>query len=100
VAMREGLVPDVSLGTHLFGEMVEMDMLYVALFPEKDGNSLNEEFFSASRNRLTDLVPGSDKWSDGVRVIDAADIGNGVTIKLNANTIDQKVVCYIEERKN
>jgi pyruvate,water dikinase len=100
VAMREGLVPDVSLGTHLFGEMVEMDMLYIALFPEKDGNSLNEEFFSASRNRLTDLVPGSDKWADGVRVIDAADIGNGVTIKLNANTLDQKVVCYIEERKN
>jgi len=33
-----------------------------------------------------------------VRVVDAADIGGGVTIKLNANTLNQKVVCYIERR--
>ena len=99
VAMREGLVPDVSLGTHLFGEMVEMDMLYVALFPEKDGNSLNGDFFSTARNRLTDLVSDAGKWVEGVRVIDAADIGGGVTIKLNANTLDQKVVCYIDRRE-
>ena len=98
VAMREGLVPDVSLGTHLFGEMVEMDMLYVALFPEKDGNSLNDDFFTTARNRLTDLVPDADKWVDCVRVIDTADIDGGVTIKLNANTLDQKVVCYIDRR--
>ncbi len=96
VAMREGLVPEVSLGTHLFGEMVEMDMLYVALFPEKEGNALNDNFFMSNRNRLTDLVPGSEKWADGVKVIDAADIAKGMTIKLNANTLNQKVVCYIE----
>ena len=100
VAMREGLVPDVSLGTHLFGEMVEMDMLYVALFPEKEGNSLNEDFFATARNRLTDLVPDADKWVAGIRVVDAADIDGGVTIKLNANTLDQKAVCYIEPRED
>jgi len=33
VAMREDLVPDVSLGTHFFNELVEMDILYLALFP-------------------------------------------------------------------
>jgi len=92
VAMREGLVPDVSLGTHLFGEMVEMDMLYVALFPEKDGNVLNESFFADNTNRVTDLVPGSEKWVQCVRVVDAAD----ASIKLNANTLNQKVVCYVE----
>ena len=45
VAMREDLVPDVSLGTHFFNELVEMDMLYLALFPGREGNLLNEEFF-------------------------------------------------------
>jgi len=32
VMMHEHLVPDVSLGTHLFNELVEADILYFALF--------------------------------------------------------------------
>jgi len=96
VAMREGLVPEVSLGTHLFGEMVEMDMLYMALFPDKEGNALNEAFFASNPNRLCDLVPGSERWADGVKVIDAADVDGGATIKLNANTLTQKIVCYVD----
>jgi len=100
VAMREGLVPEVSLGTHLFGEMVEMNILYLALFPEKEGNLLNEHFFYTQRNRLTDLVPGAEKWIQGVRVIDAVDIDGGGIIKLNANTLDQKTVCYIDRRES
>ncbi|MCL5095961.1 MAG: PEP/pyruvate-binding domain-containing protein [Candidatus Omnitrophica bacterium] len=37
--MHEGLVPDVSLGTHFFNDLVEMDMLCLAIFPEKIGQS-------------------------------------------------------------
>ncbi len=96
VAMREGLVPEVSLGTHLFGEMVEMDMLYLALFPEKEGNLLNDYFLATARNRLTDLLPGAQQWAACVRVINAADLAGGRTITLNANTLSQKAVCYIE----
>ena len=36
--MHERLVPDVSLGTHFFNDLVEHDMLYVAYFPKKAGN--------------------------------------------------------------
>ena len=35
VAMHEHLVPDVSLGTHFLNELVETDMLYLALFPQR-----------------------------------------------------------------
>jgi hypothetical protein len=97
VTMREGLVPEVSLGTHLFGEMVEMDMLYMALFPSKDGNLINEEFFTGAPSRLADLLGDeADKWNDVIRVIDTYDLGDGVTVKLNANTMEQKTVCYLE----
>ena len=44
VTMRENLVPDVSLGTHFLNELVEMNMLYMALFPQQQ-NYLNERFF-------------------------------------------------------
>ena len=45
VAMRDDLVPDVSLGTHFFNDLVENDMLYLALFPKREGNYWNDALF-------------------------------------------------------
>ncbi|MCD4826078.1 MAG: PEP/pyruvate-binding domain-containing protein, partial [Phycisphaerae bacterium] len=98
VAMREGLVPDASLGTHLFGEMVEMDMLYLALFPNKEENFLNEDFFIRNPNQLGELLSeeDADKWGDVVRVVDTACLGEGLGVNLYANTLEQTVICYID----
>ncbi|MDZ7620570.1 MAG: PEP/pyruvate-binding domain-containing protein, partial [Patescibacteria group bacterium] len=38
VAMRDNLTPDVSVGTHFLNELVEMDILYMALFPKQQSN--------------------------------------------------------------
>ncbi|MHC4991880.1 MAG: PEP/pyruvate-binding domain-containing protein [Planctomycetota bacterium] len=92
VTMREDLVPDVSLGTHFFGELVEMDMLYLALFPKQDGNFLNREFFEASESRLTEIVPDAERWDYMVKVIDVAPTARRV--RLLANVRDQNVVCF------
>jgi pyruvate, water dikinase len=50
--MHEFLTPDVSLGTHFFGELVEMNILYFALFPGREGNRLNLDALMAAPNRL------------------------------------------------
>ena len=49
VAMRDDLVPDVSLGTHFFNDLVEMDILYLALFPGRQGQLLEPRRSSSSR---------------------------------------------------
>jgi hypothetical protein len=72
--MRENLIPDVSLGTHFLNELVEMNILYMALFPQQQRNYLNERFFLESPNRLLDLVPGAAQWEEMVRVVDARDV--------------------------
>src|SRR4030067_1093357 len=64
VGMHGTGVPDVPPATHFFNDLVEADMLYLALFLGKKGNSLNGEFFRRSRNRLADLVPEEAGWSD------------------------------------
>ncbi|MBN1393418.1 MAG: hypothetical protein JW959_00100 [Pirellulales bacterium] len=98
VAMREDLVPDVSLGTHFFNDLVEMDMLYTALFPGRKGNYWNEEFFEQSPNRLAELLPGDDKWSRVVHVLDMpSESHGGASLTLNANALTQQVVCYLEQ---
>jgi hypothetical protein len=97
VAMREDLVPDVSLGTHFLSELVEMDMLYLALFPKQGENYIRTEFFEESPSLLLDLVPSAQKWQDGVRVIDPRrSTGHGAPARLSADAVDQKVICYFD----
>ncbi|MBP7936253.1 MAG: PEP/pyruvate-binding domain-containing protein [Phycisphaerae bacterium] len=95
VAMHEGLVPDVSLGTHFFNELIEAEILYLALFPGREGNSINEAFLKGLPNRLEELTPNAAQRVDLVRVIDAADLTDHQAIHLNANNVKQEVVCYL-----
>jgi hypothetical protein len=96
VAMREDLVPDVSLGTHFFNELIEMDVLYMALFPTREGNYLNRTLLERLPSRLSSLVPEVVKWPEAVRVIEAADLPHGRALNLNASAPQQRVVCYLK----
>lgn len=95
VAMHDNLVPDVSLGTHFLNELVEMKMLYLALFPNKGQNFLNKNFFESAPNNLLSLVPSAGKWADTVRVIDAADLPQK-RIGIIADALQQTVSCYFQ----
>ncbi len=95
VQMHENLVPDVSLGTHFLNELVETDMLYIALFPDRGSNYLRRDLFENSPNRLLQLVPKASKWVDAIKVVDACEAADGTgSIFLSADAFKQKVVCY------
>lgn len=96
--MREGLVPDVSLGTHFFNDLVEMDMLYLAIFPDKAHNQLNENFLRQAPNRLLELVPQAEAWQEVIRVIDSAASNPGWVMYLNVDALKQQALCYVERR--
>ncbi len=98
VAMRQDLVPDVSLGTHFFSDLVESDILYMALFPGKEGNALNEQFLETCPNRLPEILPEAGPRARALRVIDAQDLGGPGALQLNANTLQQEVLCYLKPR--
>ena len=96
VTMHEGLVPDVSLGTHFFSDLVETDILYLAIFPQRQDNRFNETFFDQQPSRLVELLPNAATWADCVRVIDLPNAAHPVVLRLNANTLEQRVCCYLE----
>ncbi len=95
VGMGEGVVPDVSLGTHFFNDLVESDILYMAIAPGRPGSSLNEAFFEEQENRLGRLLPGDARWGRVVRVIDGDRLPGGRRLFLNANCLTQRAVCYL-----
>ncbi|MFC1650060.1 PEP/pyruvate-binding domain-containing protein [Candidatus Latescibacterota bacterium] len=96
VEMNENLIPDVSLGTHFFNDIVETQMLYLAVFPHLKENIINRTFLEKSPNKLSELIPGESKWADAIKVIDTGNLTGGRKIILNANTINQDAICYME----
>ncbi len=71
VAMHAGLVPDVSLGTHFFNDLVEHDLLYLACFPGKPGNSIDEQWLLEAPSK----TPPGTHLADCVRLLDTSAIG-------------------------
>jgi len=96
-AMHEGLVPEVSLGTHFFNDLVEMDMLYCAVYPQKYDNVLNSDFFMKSKNLLSQLLPKSKAFSNAVKVIDTAKNKEGLSVCVSSDVLKQNLLCYLDE---
>jgi hypothetical protein len=96
--MHEHLIPDVSLGTHFFNDLVELDMLYMAIYPARSDNFINRDFLQTYHNQLEKLIPEESKWCDAVRVIDLSQESRDHCIYLNVNSTEQKGVCYIGKK--
>jgi len=99
VTMHKDLVPDVSLGTHFLSELIEMDILYIAIVPNQADNYINHDFFEKSKNKLVDLIPTAEKWQHAIKVIDVCEVisDSNSCITLVANAPDQNVVCYYND---
>jgi pyruvate,water dikinase len=95
--MRLGnTIPDVSLGSHFFNDLVEENILYVAIFPGSAGYTLDETRLRAAPNLLAALCPGDEGMAQVVRVVDADGLGGpeGHELWLDANCVDQEARCY------
>lgn len=98
--MHEGLVPDLSLGTHFFNDLVEMEILCLALFPGKAGNRLNTDLLTNARNSLSELIPDAAEWEQAVRVVEAESLTATGPVCLRADPVTQRAVCYIGTQKS
>jgi pyruvate,water dikinase len=91
--MHQDLVPDVSIGTHFFNDLVELDILYLTVLPNREGHALNQPFFeNASENVLTAILPQAARFAPVLRVIDCG--RDGQPIRLFADTRKQRACCF------
>ena len=75
-----------------FNDLVEHDVLYVAYFPKKAGNSINAAWFRESASCLLDLEPGANALAEVVRVIDCG--GGGQPVWLRADATAQQALVF------
>ncbi len=96
VAMGDRVTPDVSLGTHFFNDLVEANMLYLAVYPGRPGNVVNETFFERQTNRLGALLPDDAIWDEVVRVVDLEPAHGNRVVRLIADCLTQTALCYLD----
>ncbi|HEX9241629.1 MAG TPA: PEP/pyruvate-binding domain-containing protein [Anaeromyxobacter sp.] len=95
VRSRMNVVPDPSLGSHFFNDLVEANVLYVAVTPDRPGYRLAEDAIRAEPNRLAELLPDDARLADVVRVVDFPRRGDARSLWLNASCLDQRVLCFL-----
>ncbi len=87
------LMPELSYGTHFFQDLVETDIFYVALFPDKEQVTLNKDWFKGLNNILVELMPQAEKYKDCISVYDLSD----KDVKIISDTVSQKIICFQEK---
>jgi hypothetical protein len=93
VAFRWGnLIPELSFGTHFFQDLVETDIFYLAIFPDKDDVTFNEKWLLSLENRFTELVPGHDKYKDIICIYDVDE----KNLRIVSDVVSRRMVCYFD----
>ena len=84
------LMPELSFGTHFFQDLVEGDIFYVALFPDKTDTVFNRAKFDEIPNRLAEVLPESAKYANVVRFYDLRDR----KLRIVSDVTSRKVICF------
>jgi len=91
LAFAEGnLMPELSFGTHFFQDLVETNIFYVALFPEKKEVVFNMDWFKKFKNLFPQLLPESAKYEDCIGVYEVS----GQGLRIMSDVVSQKVICF------
>jgi hypothetical protein len=84
------LMPELSFGTHFFQDLVESDIFYVALFPQKEDVVFNKDKLLEMPNLLTDFFPEERKYEDVVKVCEA----DSDLLQIMCDVVSQKAICF------
>jgi pyruvate, water dikinase len=90
-----GHEPELSYGTHFFQDLIEAEVIYLPIFPERPESRFNRTFFTESPNALGEFLPELIEFSDYVRLIDVPSVYNGAYAHIIADPQTRKSICYI-----
>jgi hypothetical protein len=91
IAYKQGsLMPDLSFGTHFFQDLVEMNIFYMAIYPDKEKVIFNTAWMQTMPNLLEEIVPEDRQYANVVRVHDV----KSSKLRFLADVVAQKMICF------
>ncbi|MEI7831751.1 MAG: PEP/pyruvate-binding domain-containing protein [bacterium] len=91
-----GHMPEVSYGTHFFLDLVESQIIFLAVYPDEPSTSYDDDFFLHSPNMLNELVPNAEAFTQIVRVIDVPSVAAGQHACVIAASATRNAMCFLE----
>jgi pyruvate,water dikinase len=91
-----GYVPELSFGTHFFQDLVEANIKYLPLYPDKEGIIFREDIFMESENQLPILFPSFAHYSDVVKVVDMDLVDKGKRVNIYMDGDANEAVAIIK----
>jgi hypothetical protein len=94
IAYQEGsLIPELSFGTHFFQDLVEMNIFYMAIYPDSEKVIFHTEWMRKMTNLLEELVPEDRKYADVVGVYDV----KGKDLRFISDVVAQEMICFFSK---
>ncbi len=91
VAFSAGnLMPELSFGTHFFQDLVETNIFYLALFPEKKDCLFDNTKLAGLNNLFAKFMPEAVKYEAVIGVYDLTPR----PYRIMSDVITQKVICF------
>ena len=91
VAFSAGnLMPELSFGTHFFQDLVETNIFYVALFPEKKDCLFDTTKLAGSNNLFAKFMPEAIKYEKVIGVYDFSQ----APYRIMSDILSQKIICF------
>jgi len=84
------LMPELSFGTHFFQDLVESDIFYIALFPQKENVVFNKDRLLEMPNLLTEIFPEENNYEDVVKVFEV----DPSQLQIMCDVISHKTICF------
>jgi hypothetical protein len=91
VAFSAGnLMPELSFGTHFFQDLVETNIFYVALFPDKENCEFNIAKLAGLNNSFVKFLPEAARYEDVIGVYDLSQ----APYRIISDVVSQKIICF------
>jgi hypothetical protein len=87
-----GFVPELSYGSHMFQDLVETEMFYVAIMDTQDSGTevFDKNFWSKEENALSSILPHLNEYTDIIKVYETDSLKH---LNLYADFRQRTVIC-------
>ncbi len=91
-----GTVPEPSLGTHFFQDLLEAQIYPLAIYLDDPASIFNKAFFEGTPNRVEEFIELDPRLRDALRVIRVKDFRPGGHLRIVMSDEKSQAVAYIE----
>ncbi len=92
---RDGVIPEVSYGTHFFQDLVESRIYPLSLFPDAPDTIFNRQLVDEAPNHLPALLPEDSIYADYIKVVNIPWATQGKLLRVVMSAEKSRALGYL-----